>query len=113
MRVTDPYDRRMVRINLTGQGNALRDRLPAMLDAVAGRALAGLTTAQREELIKLLGQVAGNMTRPASRGAAMAHRHRPGGNDAVSRGAGSIPAEAFGARELGSVPKRPRAGPWR
>jgi DNA-binding MarR family transcriptional regulator len=61
-RVRDEHDRRVVRIALTEQGQALREQLPAMLDDVARQALHGLTNAQRTQLIDLLNHVAGNMT---------------------------------------------------
>jgi DNA-binding MarR family transcriptional regulator len=60
-RVRDEHDRRVIRIALTDQGQALRDQLPAMLDDVARQALDGLTTAQRAQLVRLLSHVAGNM----------------------------------------------------
>lgn len=60
-RTTDPHDRRLMRITLTDQGQALREDLPALLDDVAGRALRGLTPDQRDQLIKLLGHIADNI----------------------------------------------------
>jgi DNA-binding MarR family transcriptional regulator len=60
-RARDEHDRRVIRIALTEQGQALREQLPAMLDDVARQALHGLTTAQRTQLIRLLSQVAENM----------------------------------------------------
>jgi MarR family transcriptional regulator, organic hydroperoxide resistance regulator len=60
-RLRDEHDRRVIRIALTDQGQALRDQLPAMLDDVARQALDGLTTAQRAQLVRLLSHVAGNM----------------------------------------------------
>jgi DNA-binding MarR family transcriptional regulator len=64
-RTTDTRDRRVVRITLTDQGHALREKLPAVLDDVARRALRDLTPDQRDQLIKLLSHVADNMTEPA------------------------------------------------
>jgi MarR family transcriptional regulator, organic hydroperoxide resistance regulator len=61
-KTTDPHDRRMMRITLTDRGQALRDRLPAVLDDVAGRALRDLTPDQRDQLITLLTHVADTMT---------------------------------------------------
>lgn len=66
-RVTDAHDGRLVRIALTERGDALREQLPAMLDDVARQALHGLSPTQRDQLIELLGHVAGNMTRPTPR----------------------------------------------
>jgi MarR family transcriptional regulator, organic hydroperoxide resistance regulator len=63
-RTTDTRDRRVVRITLTDQGHALREKLPAVLDDVARRALRDLTPDQRDQLIKLLSHVADNMTEP-------------------------------------------------
>jgi DNA-binding MarR family transcriptional regulator len=62
-RVRDENDRRVIRIALTEQGQALREQLPAMLDDVARQALDGLTTAQQTQLVGLLSHVAGNMAR--------------------------------------------------
>jgi DNA-binding MarR family transcriptional regulator len=61
-RVRDEHDRRVIRIALTEQGQALREQLPTMLDDVAHQALHGLTSTQRTQLIDLLNHVAGNMT---------------------------------------------------
>jgi DNA-binding MarR family transcriptional regulator len=63
-RTTDPRDRRLIRITLTDQGQALREELPAVLNDVARRALRDLTPDQRDQLIKLLGHVADNMAEP-------------------------------------------------
>jgi DNA-binding MarR family transcriptional regulator len=63
-RTTDPNDRRLIRITLTDQGQALREKLPAVLDDVARRALRDLTEDQRDQLIMLLGHVAEAMDRP-------------------------------------------------
>jgi MarR family transcriptional regulator, organic hydroperoxide resistance regulator len=66
-RVRDEHDRRVIRIALTEQGQALRDQLPAMLDDVARQALHGLNATQRSQLVRLLNHVASNMARQERR----------------------------------------------
>ncbi|MFC6023354.1 MarR family winged helix-turn-helix transcriptional regulator [Plantactinospora solaniradicis] len=60
-RTPDESDRRVVRIGLTDRGRALRDELPDLLDQAAGRALDGLTEAERAQLVTLLRRVAENL----------------------------------------------------
>ncbi|MFI5910213.1 MarR family winged helix-turn-helix transcriptional regulator [Dactylosporangium sp. NPDC051541] len=57
----DETDKRVVRIELTPQGEALRDQVPAALDAVAARSLQGLSDEECRQLIGLLERVAGNL----------------------------------------------------
>lgn len=60
-RVPDPEDARLVRVTLTERGWQLRHELPAAMDAVAARALEGLTSEQRAALIDLLQRVEENL----------------------------------------------------
>lgn len=64
-RVRDPDDARLVRITLTDRGRDLRERMPALLDAVAERALRGLSPAERQRLAALLVRVAENLVQGA------------------------------------------------
>ncbi|MBF9032986.1 MarR family transcriptional regulator [Rhodobacterales bacterium HKCCE2091] len=73
----DTADERIVRISLTAQGRALRDRLTGLPGAVA--AASGMTAEERGELIGALDRLRRNMTEAARTGSAQG-----GGQDAGS-----------------------------
>lgn len=60
-RVPDEGDRRLVRVTLTDQGRGLRDGVTRVLDETSDRALRGLSTAERAELVRLLERVGDNL----------------------------------------------------
>jgi DNA-binding MarR family transcriptional regulator len=63
-RVPDPRDARLVRVTLTAKGEALRDRLPAVLHSVYTQALERLTPQERTQLVRLLKRLAEHAQAP-------------------------------------------------
>ena len=61
-RVPDRHDRRLVRITLTERGRGLVGEMTRILEEASEQSLAGLTPAERAELIRLLDRVTTNLT---------------------------------------------------
>ncbi|MBS0373645.1 MAG: MarR family transcriptional regulator [Proteobacteria bacterium] len=61
-REPDPADRRAVRVFVAPRGEPLVERMTQVADETRARALRGLKPGERRALLKLLGQMAGNLT---------------------------------------------------
>lgn len=63
-RLSDPEDRRVVRLRLTPSGRRLLEALDAHINSVVSQVLACLTPEERDTLIMLFAKVAANLDRP-------------------------------------------------
>ncbi|MER7518839.1 MarR family winged helix-turn-helix transcriptional regulator [Streptomyces sp. NPDC126499] len=79
----DPADRRAVLVEATEEGEALRARVEGVWSGLEEDSLAGLGTADRDELMRLLGRLEENL------------RHEAG--DGAGDGAGDCPPPGGGA----------------
>lgn len=60
-RVADPNDRRRYEVHLTARGKAMHDALSPVVDEVLGKALTGLSAAQKAEARATLKQLVTNL----------------------------------------------------
>jgi len=63
-RVADPHDRRALQIHLTAQGQHIWREINCCGARIRERALAGVSTAEREQLVKLLERIQRNLVAP-------------------------------------------------
>ncbi|GAB3476414.1 MarR family winged helix-turn-helix transcriptional regulator [Nocardiopsis coralliicola] len=63
LRGPHPTDARLVSVRLTERGRGLREVLDAEMNALSDRALAGLSPAERDEFVRLLTALTGNLRR--------------------------------------------------